>query len=228
MSAQELSVEAEKFLQTGKLFDAAGFSGEGGEFELYDFVEAASDLIPYHFDTDEYRDDVRSALVSECRELQEKGYKEDRVASYLLGSVMWRVSSSDSLDASPKELKALLARTVHNITQSREAFGRGDEKLFHFAFANYTESFGSGYSTGRRHSLRQLCRHIENVTSSERRSVMPVVEQGERVSWRHHVLRGMAIIAMKDAYLIQPPADQTDENGAWQLPHERDEDDGDF
>lgn len=225
MSAPELTIEAERFLKVGKLFDATGFSGESGEFELYDFIEAASEVIPHHPDTEEFRTYVRSSLAGEARELERKGYSEDMAASYLLGSVMWRVGSSDSLDITPNELDSLLARSVHNIVQSREVFGRGDEKQFQRAFANYTESFGADYPASKRRMLRKLCQRIEHLTYNERRNVMPLAERGERISWGQHIIRGMATIAMVDGYKIQPPHEQTDENGAWQLPHERDEDD---
>lgn len=220
----ELSPEAARFLQIGRLIDATGFNGDDNQFDIVDFVEAASDVIPPHSDTEEYRTYIQSALASECRELQLKGYREDSVASYLLGSVMWRISASEDAGLTIEDTKNVLARTVHSIALSRESFGRGDEKLFHFAFANYTQSFGDDYEPGKRRKLRHLSRFIEHQTYSAKREVMPVIERQRRSMW-YHVLNGMATIAMKDGYLIQPPEDQRDENGAWQLPHERDEED---
>ncbi len=225
MSTPELALRTERFLKVGKLFDATGFSGEGGEFELYDFVEAASEVIPHHTDNDEYRTYIRSSLASEARELERKGYSEDMSASYLLGSVMWRISSSDSLDLAPDELDSLLARTVHNIVQSREVFGRGDEKQFQRAFANYTESFAVDYPNRKRRILRRLCRRIEHLSYDERRNVSPLVERDAQISWKQHLIRGMASIAMVEGYKMQPPPEQTDDGGAWQLPHERDDED---
>lgn len=223
----ELLPEVDNFLKTGKLFDALGFSGEGEEFEMIDFIDAAAEVIPNRFGSDEHRRYIKSSLAQESRELEAKGYNEDTAASYLLGSVMWRISVADGPSAIPQsEIEQLLSRSVMNIMQSREMYGRGDERLFHMAFANYTEQFGQDYPRHKRRALRQLTMYIEH-SIYEARSMKPQLVERDKVSLWKHVLNGMAIIAMKDGYAIQPPPDQTDKDGAWQLPREQEDEEDD-
>lgn len=222
----ELSTEAAEFLKIGKLFDAAGYSGEGGAFDLVDFIEAASDAIPYHSSTEEYSKYIRSALADEYEAVLSRGCREDDAPSYMMGSVIWRICASDDNTKSTEELKQLLTRTVSSIGQSERMFGRGSMKLFHFAFANYTVTFGQDYPYQERRTLRKLSQHVEHAIHSFKRAKLPrMEEQRRRESIWPHVISSLAFIAMKEGYMIQPPVEQTDEKGAWQLPYGEDEED---
>lgn len=225
----ELSTEAADFLRVGQLLDAAGYSGEGEDFELIEFVYAASQLIPHPGGTDAHRHYIRSALTDEYRELIGKGLEEDVVPSYLLGSVAWRIAASEHSERTEEELKQLLDRSVRGIAQSRQEFNAGDERAFYAAFATHTIDFGQDYETSRRRTLLRLTRHIEQRVYEARRGTPMLAlenEKSPRQSLWRHLVRGMAVIALKDAYSIQPPEDQRDEHGAWQLPPVEEEDEG--
>lgn len=206
---ETLSPETERYLRTGKLLDAAGFGGRETSFDLVDFIEAASDVIPFHSDTDEYHKYIRSSLVKEYEELHSKGYRDGNAASYLLGSSLWRVAANDPTKDSGIEV--VLTRAVHDIVLSRRTLGYGNERIFHMGFSRYTMIFGPDYPPHERRRLQKLCMLIEDESCQARRAKELAESFVAPPSYRQFLLGSLAGIALMHGVYAPQPNYPTDE-----------------
>jgi hypothetical protein len=203
-----------------ELYDVLGFSGDIPEIDLTEYVLVAERVIPTLSDSDEYRRYIRSSLSEEFKGLERSGMSDGDKASYLLGAAVWKQSMSDPRAVELSRHEQLVDRSVQNIRLSRQTYGYGSEKSFLIAIMNYTEQFADMYDTPTRRHLYKLCRHSDAAVraSSRLKSADILPEPRAKKPWLPYVITALASIAMVPGYRIQPPEDQQDDDGAWQLP----------
>ena len=207
------------------VFDTLGFNGEDADYEEVGSLAAISDF--WHEQSGVSLDVVQQEVVTVYRQLQEGyGGDESDMASLLLGvAVGKKVSDPVAVDRASQS-KELIARAFQNMALTQDLYGKGNAKLLYGAILNM--ACAAAGKTDREHSkhIQAMVRYAASWHTDLDRRRRAEHRERNRGSWWPHVVRGIATIAMVQGYQVQPPRDQQDENGAWQLPHElEDEDD---
>jgi hypothetical protein len=203
------------------LFDALGFSGEYREYDEIDTMIAMRDYLLANQPPQAEGGDIERTVIAVCRTLRDTHeYSDDDRASAALGWTIGRKIATDT-EASVVEGKALVDRSLQNVRIRQDSLGQGSLDLFYGGFLEAACTQAYVAPDWQQKHIRQIVAYTAHRQYDIRRR--------ERIAGRPsmwpHLLRGLAPIAMVQGYYVQPPADQRDENGAWQLPHEREEDD---
>lgn len=215
---------AEHDASADAVFDTLGFNGEDAKYEEVGSLAAISDF--WHEQSGGPLEAVQQEVVTIYRQLQERyGGDESDMASLLLGVAVGKKVSAPVAAGRAPQSRELIARAFLNMALTQDLYGKGNEKLLYGAILNM--ACAAAGKADREHSkhIQAMVRHaaswhtnLDHRRRAERR-------ERSRGNWWPHIVRGIAMIAMVQGYQVQPPPDQRDENGAWQLPHEREDED---
>ncbi len=204
------------------LFDALGFSGEPREYDEVDAMIAMKDFLLTGHDPETEGGDIERKVIRVCRALRNPIYSGDDRASAALGWAVGRKVSTD-LDEVIIEDRALIDRALQNLQMRREVWGQGSLDLFFRGFLEAATSQSLVAPDWQQKHIRRVvaytARHQHNLRKREQGS--------ERPSIWPHVMRGLASIAMIHGYKIVPPPEQTDTDGSWRIPEQRESDEDD-
>lgn len=203
------------------LFDALGFSGEYHEYDEIDAMVAMKEYLLAGQDPQAEGGDIERAVISVCRTLRDNAaYSDGDRASAALGWTIGRKITTDT-ETSIDESQALVDRSLQNVRIRQDGWRQGSLELFYGGFLEAACAQAYVAPDWQQKDIRK----IVSYTAHRQYDIRRRERMANRPSMWPHLLRGLATIAMVQGYCVQPPADQRDENGTWQLPHEREEDD---
>ena len=207
--------------QADALFDALGFSGRYHEYDEIDAMIAMKDFLLAEQDVTTEGGDIERTVINVCRALRDKPYRDDERASAALGWAVGRKVAADPDELVPDD-KALIDRALQNIQIQRETWAQGSLELFYGAFLEAACEYSTVAAQGQQKHIRRVVAYTADRQAGYRR----VERASSKPSIWPNILRGLASIAMVDAYKIVPPHDQTGEDGSWQPPHPWEGEDG--
>lgn len=205
--------------QADAVFDVLGFSGEPREYDEVDAMIAMKDFLLAGHDVEAEGGDIERTVVRVCRALRKPEYTDDERASAALGWTIGRKVSTDT-DEVIVEDRALIDRALRNLQMRREVWKEGSLELFYGGFLEAAVS-QSAVSPGWQ---QKHIRRVVAYTARSQYSLRKRERDAARPSVWPHVLRGLANIAMVEGYRVVPPADQTDTDGSWRIPEQRESD----
>lgn len=207
------------------VFDTLGFNGEDTEYEEVGSLAAISDFL--HEQSNGSLEAARQEVVTVYRQLQERhGGDENDMASALLGVAIGKKVSAPTAVSRAPQSRELIARAFQNMALTQDLYGRGNDMLLYGAILHMACTAAGRADREHSKHIQAMVRYAASWHTDLDRRRRAERRERNRSSWWPHVIRGIGMIAMVQGYQVQPPPDQRDENGAWQLPHERqDEDD---
>jgi hypothetical protein len=206
------------------VFDALGFSGEGGEYDDVGALIAIRNFLQQPTDeTDETQQDVESWLVTMHHIVKSHSdTSEGEAASRILGYAVGRKVISSTTTYSDAQNRELIDRAFQGVYLTWVAHGRGDIDTFYGAFLDIACSYSEQADAATLHRIRSMARHAAShklqVNRLDKRQARS--EKQFPKLWPH-VIQGLASIAMIPHYRIVPPPEQTDENGTWDPGHDK-------
>lgn len=203
--------------EADEVFDSLGFSGENC---CYDAVEGLQALDRFLDDSG----DSKPWLVRLYRDAKDReAYDDGQIASLLLGyGIGKKVASLPVNQYFSRRSDMLIQRAIQNVHLSAQTSGHGDVGIFYGAFLDIVCDASLDADDSRQKHLR----HVVGVAAfSKQRLTQDHLPQAAEVrpkgQFWPNVVRAIATIAMVQGYHVAPPPDQTDKNGAGQLPHEK-------
>lgn len=208
--------------QADVLFDVLGFSGEPREYDEVDAMIAMKDFLLVDHNAQTEGGDIERTVIRVCRALRNPAYSDDERASAALGWTVGRKVSTDT-DEVMAEDRVLIDRAFRNMQLRREVWGQGSLDLFYGGFLEAACTCSSVAPSWQQKHIRRVVAYTARHQHSLRKRELST----ERPSIWPHIVRGLASIAMIEGYKIVPPADQTDTDGSWRIPEQRESDEDD-